>query len=52
MDMKKGRYAGNGGGKKFSMSNIVGDPFPLATIGIAVVSIPVERPTPACERAH
>lgn len=27
-----------GGGKKFAISNIVGDPFSLATIGIAIVS--------------
>ncbi|GAB7359675.1 hypothetical protein MBLNU230_g6854t1 [Neophaeotheca triangularis] len=33
MDMHTGRY---GGGKKFSFSHIVGDPFPLATIGIAL----------------
>lgn len=27
-----------GAGKKFAIGNIVGDPFSLATIGIAVVS--------------
>ncbi len=27
-----------GGGSKFSMGHIVGDPFSLATIGIALVS--------------
>jgi len=32
-----GRYAS---GKKFKMGNIVGDPFALATIGIAIVSAP------------
>ena len=34
MDMSNGQY---GGRKKFSMGNIFGDPFPLATIGIALV---------------
>lgn len=34
MDNYNNRY---GGGKKFSMGHIFGDPFPLATIGIAVV---------------
>lgn len=32
-----GRY---GGAKKFNFGNIVGDPFSLATIGIAIVSSP------------
>lgn len=27
-----------GGGKKFAIGNIIGDPFSLATIGIAIVS--------------
>lgn len=31
-----GRYGG--GGKRFEMSNIMGDPFSLATIAIATVS--------------
>jgi len=32
-----GRFGGSG--KKFNMGNIIGDPFSLATIGIAIVSI-------------
>lgn len=32
-----GRFGG-GGGRKFNFSNIAGDPFSLATIGIAIVS--------------
>lgn len=35
MDYNHARY---GGGKKFNFGHIFGDPFPLATIGIAVVS--------------
>jgi hypothetical protein len=35
MDYNNGGY---GRGSKFSMSNIFGDPFSLATIGIALVS--------------
>lgn len=31
----RGRF---GGGKKFAIGNIVGDPFSLATLGIAIVS--------------
>jgi len=34
MDNYNGRYGSN----KFSMGHIVGDPFSLATIGIAIVS--------------
>lgn len=34
-----GRYSGGGGsGKKWNFGNIFGDPFALATIGIAIVS--------------
>lgn len=34
MDYSAGRH----GGKRFDFGNIVGDPFSLATIGIAIVS--------------
>lgn len=36
MDYTNGRYGG--GGKRFDVSHIVGDPFSLATIAIAIVS--------------
>jgi hypothetical protein len=36
MDHYNGGYGG-GGRKKFSLGNIFGDPFPLATLGIAIV---------------
>ena len=36
MDYNNARY---GGGRKFNSGLIFGDPFPLATIGIAVVSL-------------
>ena len=35
MDHYDGRYGG--GRKKFSIGNIIGDPFPLATLGIGIV---------------
>ena len=37
MELNNGKF-GNGGSKGFSMSNVFGDPFSLATIGIAIVS--------------
>ena len=42
MDYNNGARYGNA--KRFNMGNIVGDPFALATIGIAIVSA---RPTHA-----
>lgn len=36
MELNKGGYGG-GGGRGFSFANIAGDPFSLATLGIAVV---------------
>jgi len=39
--LKKMEYNNNArysGGRKFNMGNIIGDPFALATIGIATVS--------------
>lgn len=45
--LKKMDYNNNngkyGGGSRFSMGNIVGDPFSLATVGIAIVSEAEER---------
>ena len=42
MELNNGKFDngkfGNGGSKGFSMSNVFGDPFSLATIGIAIVS--------------
>lgn len=38
MDYNHSRYGGSGGGKRFDLGNIVGDPFSLATIAIAIVS--------------
>ena len=37
MEMNNGRFGGGSGGG-FSMTNIIGDAFSLATIGIAIVS--------------
>lgn len=41
MELNNGKYGG-ASGKKFNFANIAGDPFSLATIGIAVVSAGVE----------
>ena len=45
--LKKMEYNNNGryGSSKFSMGHIVGDPFSLATIGIAIVSLACARYT-------
>jgi hypothetical protein len=40
MDHYNGGYGG--GRKKFSLGNIFGDPFPLATLGIAFVRHPAK----------
>lgn len=40
MDHYDSRY---GGRKKFSMGNIFGDPFPLATLGIGIVRHPLRN---------
>lgn len=37
METNNGRF-GSGGKKSFNFANIAGDPFSLATIGIAIVS--------------
>jgi hypothetical protein len=40
MDHYNGQYGG--GRKKFSLGNIFGDPFPLATLGIGFVRHPAK----------
>jgi hypothetical protein len=38
MELNGGGRFNNGGGKKFNIGNIAGDPFSLATLGISIVS--------------
>lgn len=45
MNHYDGGYGG-GGRKKFSMGNIFGDPFPLATLGIGIVRHPAKPAFP------
>lgn len=47
MDHYDSRY---GGRKKFSMGNIFGDPFPLATLGIGIVRHPAKPAVSACRK--
>lgn len=51
MDHYDNRGYGGGRSKKFSMGNIFGDPFPLATLGIGIVRHPAKHAVSTLSRS-